>query len=479
MRELEKQLVALGMSVSAVKDLKRWDRVHMISVMANLAVTSNTQDADSVKQFTRKVRKSHAGEKKMYRQSIQEIWDRQMQALKANEADAREYSEFRPKKSSSGNGANDDDDLEEDDLFDDTIDTVNATTTADGTVVSSTTTAPTEKKSMAEIMRKAPTTYTEVADRDEESCCTRRCCALRGEHSTHLTVLYHVCKLTGKLSDSTLKLLKAGDLNADSRERHALKEMRRQLASEKESVTPTSATTTTIGVDGAAVKTVTPVAAAQPLTSTSAYMRDMEQLVEFLRSTGIEVPPRLVKVIERVINPDGSETVNISTQCVQTALQQHDNLIYIAHHNYIPPTTSPQLHPLPHYDSYDLSKESLVRLDPANKRTKQQPQHQQQQAEIEEIALKKYPLKSVLPEADYTKGADNIFIREDESGTKTLLNFGALRQKVALHHNEKKRKLAQDREDEADVYKVPRTKTSQSRSRGGHRHQSPMHNFAN
>jgi hypothetical protein len=45
----------------------------------------------SVKQFTRKVRKSHAGEKKMYRQSIQEIWDRQMQALKANEADAREY----------------------------------------------------------------------------------------------------------------------------------------------------------------------------------------------------------------------------------------------------------------------------------------------------------------------------------------------------------------------------------------------------
>jgi hypothetical protein len=44
-----------------------------------------------VKQFTRKVRKSHAGEKKMYRQSIQEIWDRQMQALKANEADAREY----------------------------------------------------------------------------------------------------------------------------------------------------------------------------------------------------------------------------------------------------------------------------------------------------------------------------------------------------------------------------------------------------
>eukprot|EP00953_Heterococcus_sp_UTEX-ZZ885_P010951 6355-Heterococcus_DN1.PRE.2 len=169
MRELEKQLVALGMSVSAVKDLKRWDRVHMISVMANLAVTSNTQDADSVKQFTRKVRKSHAGEKKMYRQSIQEIWDRQMQALKANEADAREYSEFRPKKSSSGNGANDDDDLEEDDLFDDTIDTVTATTTADGTVVSSTTTAPTEKKSMADIMRKAPTTYTEAADRDEES----------------------------------------------------------------------------------------------------------------------------------------------------------------------------------------------------------------------------------------------------------------------------------------------------------------------
>jgi hypothetical protein len=66
-----------------------------------------------------------------------------------------------------------------------------------------------------------------------------------------------------------------------------------------------------------------------------------------------------------------------------------------------------------------------------------------------------------------------------QSGTKTLLNIGALRQKVALHHNEKKRKLAQDREDEADVYKIPRTKTSQSRSRGGHRNQSPMHHFAN
>jgi hypothetical protein len=51
--------------------------------------TANSQH--SVKQFTRKVRKSHAGEKKMYRQSIQEIWDRQMIALKANEADAREY----------------------------------------------------------------------------------------------------------------------------------------------------------------------------------------------------------------------------------------------------------------------------------------------------------------------------------------------------------------------------------------------------
>jgi hypothetical protein len=94
--------------------------------------------------------------------------------------------------------------------------------------------------------------------------------------------------------------------------------MRRQLASEKESVTPTSTTTTTIGVGGTAVKTVTPVTAAQPLTSTSAYMRDMEQLVEFLRSTGIEVPPRLVKVIERVINPDGSETVNIRYMCTRT-----------------------------------------------------------------------------------------------------------------------------------------------------------------
>jgi hypothetical protein len=46
MRELEKQLVALGMAEKDVKVLKRWDRVHMISVMANLAVTSNTQDAD-------------------------------------------------------------------------------------------------------------------------------------------------------------------------------------------------------------------------------------------------------------------------------------------------------------------------------------------------------------------------------------------------------------------------------------------------
>jgi hypothetical protein len=88
-------------------------------------------------------------------------------------------------------------------------------------------------------------------------------------------------------------------------------------------------------------------------------------------------------------------------------------------HNYMPCHT---------INSYDLSKESLVRLDPANKRTKQQPQHQQQQAQIEEIALKKYPLKSVLPEADYTKGADNIFIREDEvsSTTCSLSTFQVL-----------------------------------------------------
>jgi hypothetical protein len=46
MRELEKQLLALGMEPDTVRGLKRWDRVHMISVMANLAVTSNTQDAD-------------------------------------------------------------------------------------------------------------------------------------------------------------------------------------------------------------------------------------------------------------------------------------------------------------------------------------------------------------------------------------------------------------------------------------------------
>jgi hypothetical protein len=66
-----------------------------------------------------------------------------------------------------------------------------------------------------------------------------------------------------------------------------------------------------------------------------------------------------------------------------------------------------------------------------------------------------------------------------QSGTKTLLNLGAIRQKAALHIDAKKRKLLQDKEDEADVYKYPRTKTSQSRSRGGHRNQSPMHQFAN
>jgi hypothetical protein len=82
-------------------------------------------------------------------------------------------SEYRPKKSSNRDGMHDDD-IEEDDLFDDVdtvVNTSNTTTTtsADGSVVSGTSIAPVEKKSMADIMRKAPTTYTEVADRDEES----------------------------------------------------------------------------------------------------------------------------------------------------------------------------------------------------------------------------------------------------------------------------------------------------------------------
>ncbi|KAG5192554.1 hypothetical protein JKP88DRAFT_190980, partial [Tribonema minus] len=81
MRELEKQLVDLGMDRESVAHLKRWDRVQMISHMANMAVTHNTQDAASVSRFTRKPRKSTAGEKKQYRHNIQEIWERQAHAL--------------------------------------------------------------------------------------------------------------------------------------------------------------------------------------------------------------------------------------------------------------------------------------------------------------------------------------------------------------------------------------------------------------
>jgi hypothetical protein len=87
--------------------------------------------------------------------------------------------------------------------------------------------------------------------------------------------------------------------------------MRRQLAIEKESAAPTATTTSTIGSGGSAIKTV-PQAAAQVLTSSSAYMRDMEQYIQVIRNQGVvEIPTRVVKVIERVINPDGSETVTV------------------------------------------------------------------------------------------------------------------------------------------------------------------------
>jgi sensor histidine kinase YesM len=106
------------------------------------------------------------------------------------------------------------------------------------------------------------------------------------------------------------------------------------------------------------------------------------------------------------------DLLHTACNCVQALIYCPCSSMHALHYTQL---LSMPLHAKQTLNSFDLSKESLARLDPANKRTKQQPQHQQQQqAQIEEIALKKYPLKYVLPEADYTKGADNIFIREDE-----------------------------------------------------------------
>ncbi|CAM9540381.1 unnamed protein product [Chrysoparadoxa australica] len=154
MRELEQQLVSLGMEAATVKDLKRWDRVHMIAQMANMAVSEGAHDAASVMRFTRKSRKSQAGERQRYLQQLQEIWARQAAAMQVTASEAEAYAEAKPAGKEDKEG---DSDSDLDDLMDDLDDIEKEEEEGGG-----------RKKKLAELMRKAPVTGVEAAERDDE-----------------------------------------------------------------------------------------------------------------------------------------------------------------------------------------------------------------------------------------------------------------------------------------------------------------------
>ncbi len=156
MRELLQQLVDLGMEREMASQLKRWDRVHMISVLANMAVISNTTEAASVRRFTRKHRRAAGWDRRAYRESCQEIWNRQAQSLSMKENEVLGFSAvISPLDNDDDGGDEEDDDILEDlDIEGETDDTGSKKMES--------------KQRMADIVRRAPATALEAEERDEE-----------------------------------------------------------------------------------------------------------------------------------------------------------------------------------------------------------------------------------------------------------------------------------------------------------------------
>eukprot|EP01084_Bolivina_argentea_P174687 302582_1 len=156
MRELLQQLVDLGMNREMASQLKRWDRVHMISVLANMAVISNTTEAASVRRFTRKHRRGAGWEMRTYRESCQEIWNRQARSLSLSENEILGFSAVTSPLDNDGDGG----DEEDDDLLED-LD-------IEGEAGDEGSKKLEGKQRMADLVRPAPATALEAKERDEE-----------------------------------------------------------------------------------------------------------------------------------------------------------------------------------------------------------------------------------------------------------------------------------------------------------------------
>ncbi len=157
MHELLQQLVDLGMNREMASELKRWDRVHMISVLANMAVISNTTDAVNVRRFTRKHRRTAGWEMRSYKESCQEIWDRQAKSLSLSEKEVLGFSAV----TSLLDNADDGGDEEDDDLLED-LDIEGESGNGGNKKLEG------KQQRMADLVRRAPATALEAKERDEE-----------------------------------------------------------------------------------------------------------------------------------------------------------------------------------------------------------------------------------------------------------------------------------------------------------------------
>ncbi|CAM9965690.1 unnamed protein product [Choristocarpus tenellus] len=81
MIQLATTLKNLGVDEDSIKDLRRWDRVHMIKEMSGIAVNEGVQDAGYFQRYVRKTRPNSTAEKDDYRKNCNEIWERQMKSL--------------------------------------------------------------------------------------------------------------------------------------------------------------------------------------------------------------------------------------------------------------------------------------------------------------------------------------------------------------------------------------------------------------
>jgi hypothetical protein len=403
MRELEKQLMDLGMEKEVVAPLHRWDRVRMISVLANKAVLGNTEEAASVRRFTRKHRHSTAWEKRLYKNNCQEIWDRQAQALALGEDDVQAYGtaaemgasivdtsagatasggevpsadKGSPSADMAGDGRFDDDEDDEDGLGDLLQDIDKEGEEGGGGEE-----AAVEKRRMADLVRRAPTTASEAAARDEEQ---------------------------------------------------ALREMRRQLALEKDQPIgiPSQGENRSIGLGGRSGGEV------------GALGAETERLRDVLASIRPRLPGRAVKEVRRKVHPDGRETIHIRFILDPAEVVRVDRAEYEGGGSSRPGST-----PLGNF--------------------------------IPDAQTAKQLIPTKIGEREGGGGGTGVargrnqrrctdaYADEDEELIPTKINLSRMVSQVQEHKEQKKRKRLANRQEEADLYRGPKkTCGSRSRSRG-------------